>query len=204
MSATMTPAEEIARWHEARAASRERAAVGDRYGPSDTAIEKCKQDAAEHRRLAAMARQIEQSALRQAAEVARAHAREFTELARDTGYTTQDEAAQISECNSIAEEIEDLIVGDNTGEKLAELAALTENWDSHGGRAINRDVLSLLELLLTVPAQAVPGSDGSVQLEWHGLDWDVEIRFADERDGCVVIYDWYIGRVGGPEHSGDD
>ena len=155
----MTPAEEIARWHDAQAehhigmAERcrcEYCTLQD-VGRLDDADAHDRR-AAEHHRLARLARSL------------------------DTAATART--------------------------KLAELAALPENWDSHGGCPINRDVLSLLELLLTVPAKPVPSSTGAVQLEWHGQKWDVEITFLGGGDGGVELWDWYIGRVDGPEHSG--
>lgn len=86
---------------------------------------------------------------------------------------------------------------------LAHLAALPENWDSHGGRPIDRDVLDLLALLLTEPAQPVPLSSGGVQLEWHNGMWDVEIELAGDGQGGVRIKSLFIGRAGGRGHASD-
>jgi hypothetical protein len=62
---------------------------------------------------------------------------------------------------------------------------LPENWDSYGGKKINRDLinqsLSTLELIMgpVSPAPSVvPLRDGGLQLEWHRDQKDLEIMFS--------------------------
>jgi hypothetical protein len=62
--------------------------------------------------------------------------------------------------------------------------SLPENWDSYGGKKINRDMisqsLSILELIMDVDSPApsvVPLGDGGLQLEWHRKQQDLEIVF---------------------------
>jgi hypothetical protein len=67
--------------------------------------------------------------------------------------------------------------------KLAELSSLPPNWDSYGGRplspemhlAAGRLIAQIAEPGLPMPA-IVPTSDGSIQLEWHERDIDLELR----------------------------
>jgi hypothetical protein len=61
---------------------------------------------------------------------------------------------------------------------------LSENWDSYGGKPINRDLIkqSLDTLVLIMkgdsPAPAVvPLGDGGIQIEWHRKLQDLEIVF---------------------------
>lgn len=70
---------------------------------------------------------------------------------------------------------------------LRELSFLEEGWDSYGGRGITFDATySALDLLGhflapdAVPPFLVPGSDGSLQLEWHRLSGDLEIHLSPE------------------------
>jgi hypothetical protein len=64
------------------------------------------------------------------------------------------------------------------------IQSLTENWDSYGGREINRDLisqsLSVLGLIMAEASPApsvVPLGDGGLQLEWHRKQQDLEIAF---------------------------
>ncbi|MFY9855315.1 MAG: hypothetical protein WAK26_15700 [Terracidiphilus sp.] len=68
------------------------------------------------------------------------------------------------------------------------IQTLPENWDSYGGKKVNRDLisqsLSVLGLIMDVASPApsvVPLGDGGLQLEWHRNQQDLEITFpADE------------------------
>jgi hypothetical protein len=73
-------------------------------------------------------------------------------------------------------------------DRLAELVALPENWNSYGARRVDPAVArSTRELLLqTVRADTprpalVPTSHGGIQIEWHteGVDLEIEIPKAD-------------------------
>jgi hypothetical protein len=61
---------------------------------------------------------------------------------------------------------------------------LSENWDSYGGKAINRDLINqslftLGQIMKTdSPAPSVvPMGDGGIQIEWHRKQQDLEIVF---------------------------
>ncbi len=62
------------------------------------------------------------------------------------------------------------------------LLGLSDGWDSYGGLRPEPDVVirsdvigARLADLFSTPAQYVPCSDGSVQVEWHSDGWDVEV-----------------------------
>ncbi len=66
--------------------------------------------------------------------------------------------------------------------KLDELKELKAGWDSYNGLPIKQEAIDLaaqvygrLRPLLGIHAQPVPGSGGEVQVEWHELDYTVEI-----------------------------
>jgi hypothetical protein len=66
--------------------------------------------------------------------------------------------------------------------KLNELTALPVGWDGYAGRPVSFDsayfTVNMLERLNTdgVPVPSiVPGSDGSLQVEWHRKMFDVEL-----------------------------
>lgn len=69
--------------------------------------------------------------------------------------------------------------------RVNELLTLRANWDSYGGRPVSipaaMDAISWLSdsAVPGLPAPSVvPGSDGSIQLEWHIHDIDLEILFS--------------------------
>jgi hypothetical protein len=62
---------------------------------------------------------------------------------------------------------------------------LADNWDSYGGKKVNRNLigqsLSVLELIMDGASPApsiVPLGDGGIQIEWHRKQQDLEITFA--------------------------
>ncbi|MGB8478385.1 MAG: hypothetical protein WCE63_06045 [Acidobacteriaceae bacterium] len=65
---------------------------------------------------------------------------------------------------------------------------LSENWDSYGGKRINRDSINqslrTLAMIMKTDSPApsvVPLGDGGIQIEWHRRQQDLEIVFsADE------------------------
>lgn len=65
---------------------------------------------------------------------------------------------------------------------------LSDNWDSYGGKATNRDLIKQSLFILGLVMQSdspapsvVPMGDGGIQFEWHRRQQDLEIVFpADE------------------------
>lgn len=51
-------------------------------------------------------------------------------------------------------------------EKLNEMAALQEGWNSYKAKAISPEIIALVKKFLTEPA-IVPLSDGGILLEWQ-------------------------------------
>ena len=78
-----------------------------------------------------------------------------------------------------------------------ELLQLPEGWDSYGASLISEeaiagaaDVLVQLKLPLEAPEPSVvPGSSGSVQLEWHRYGADVEIHISSAGDATAFLSD---------------
>lgn len=67
-------------------------------------------------------------------------------------------------------------------ERFDELAALPRGWDGYDGHPVSFNCLFFTKILIerlyleSVPApQLVPGGDGTVQVEWHRNQFDVEI-----------------------------
>lgn len=64
---------------------------------------------------------------------------------------------------------------------------LVDNWDSYGGKAINRDLINQSLFMLGMVMQpnspapsVVPMSDGGLQIEWHRRQQDLEIVFTTD------------------------
>lgn len=79
---------------------------------------------------------------------------------------------------------------------LNDALAMSQNWDSYGGRTptMNAAVKAISWLLAVyrhgLPAPStVPGSDGSIQLEWHTRGIDLEVLFAPNRRTSFVFAD---------------
>ena len=75
--------------------------------------------------------------------------------------------------------------------KLSELAALPRGWDGYNsgpvGPAIIEFAVQLIDRLYVpglVAPQPVPGGDGTLQLEWHVNQFDLEI---DIRGPCQLV-----------------
>lgn len=88
---------------------------------------------------------------------------------------------------------------------LIGVQSLPDNWNSYGGRKINRDLirqsLSILEQIMdaTSPAPSiVPLDDGGLQFEWHRRQQDLEIAFP--ADDASQYY--YRNKVTGVEQDG--
>jgi hypothetical protein len=88
-----------------------------------------------------------------------------------------------------------------TVRSFVEIARLSENWDSYGGRAIERDlIVNALETLAVVmrdnfPAPSVvPLSDGGLQIEWHRKQKDLELVFSPDEEPYFFYYDKAAGK----------
>ncbi len=84
----------------------------------------------------------------------------------------------------------------------SEIQSLNDNWDSYGGKRINRDLIgSSLSILAQamedaspVPA-VVPLADGGLQLEWHRKQQDLEVVFPTD-DAPQFFYQNRVTGVG--------
>lgn len=72
--------------------------------------------------------------------------------------------------------------GDALTSRLNELTSLPKGWDGYAGRPVlfttARFAAELLERLYdaaVAPPSLVPGSDGTLQIEWHANQYDIEI-----------------------------
>lgn len=70
---------------------------------------------------------------------------------------------------------------------LVELTRLPRGWDSYGGRPLSSGLRAAAEELIrsiasveTPRPSIVPTADGSVQLEWHERDIDLELRLRSQ------------------------
>ncbi len=85
--------------------------------------------------------------------------------------------------------------------RFAELLALEQGWNSHGGRPIDPANVSIAgRFLATVmdpstPAPIiVPTGGGGLQLEWHRAGLDVELLFGEEDSPELYVADISSGR----------
>jgi hypothetical protein len=69
--------------------------------------------------------------------------------------------------------------------RLKELCELKTNWNGYGAGPVSAtaaflalDIAELLEGIFPVGWQAVPGTDGDIQLEIHNKGMDLEIHLA--------------------------
>lgn len=80
-------------------------------------------------------------------------------------------------------------------EKLGSLCALQENWDGYGGRTIAFENAQFARLLMKWFFDAgiedvpfiIPGTDGTLQLEWHYEDYSLEIDVEKPYKSHVLI-----------------
>jgi len=87
-------------------------------------------------------------------------------------------------------------------DRFDELTALPQGWDGYAGRPVSFNcaqfAANLLERLFveSVPApQIVPGDDGTLQIEWHQNQFDIEIDVLAPYDVCAVKRDLRTGLV---------
>lgn len=87
--------------------------------------------------------------------------------------------------------------GDGAGDKrdkaisdIAGFAALKSGWDSYSGKPITAAARSVATTVIKVAPQAVPMSNGGVQLEWHIPGTTVEIAIDPFGD---ITGDWGYG-----------
>ena len=94
-----------------------------------------------------------------------------------------------------------------TIEKLNELLSLEEDWDSYGGKRIREDcVIAAIRLLMdcmgdsSIMPLIVPGPKGTIQLEWHLNDIELEIECLGKVRG-MPLYDT-LGEIGNQRIEG--
>lgn len=76
--------------------------------------------------------------------------------------------------------------------KFSELLVLEQNWDGYEGGPLNSAVAEKAKSLLNrvycfgvIPPSLVPGGDGSLQIEWHVNNIDLEIDILEPEDITV-------------------
>ncbi|MYB37151.1 MAG: hypothetical protein F4Y26_07165 [Gammaproteobacteria bacterium] len=84
----------------------------------------------------------------------------------------------------------------SSSQRLAEIAALQEDWDSYGAPPISRARIEAVgDLIQTVadgrapPPTLVPTPDGSIQLEWHSHGVELEVQMLSESEMEVSFED---------------
>ena len=87
-------------------------------------------------------------------------------------------------------------------DRFDELTSLARGWDGYAGRPVSfhcaQFAANLIERLFVggVPApQLVPGGDGTLQIEWHRNQYDVEIDVLDTYDVLAVRRNITTGEV---------
>jgi hypothetical protein len=80
--------------------------------------------------------------------------------------------------------------------RLNELTALTHGWDGYQGVPVSWNcatfAANLLERIYVAGLSApslVPGSDGTIQIEWHKNDYDIEIDILGANKVIATKYD---------------
>lgn len=63
-----------------------------------------------------------------------------------------------------------------TAPDMSRFLALAQGWDSHDGEPIDPRAIEAVRVVIESTA-IVPTSRGGLQIEMHGLGWDVEIEF---------------------------
>lgn len=88
------------------------------------------------------------------------------------------------------------------GGKFNKLTALPPGWDGYTGRPVSftcaRFAAHLIERLFDdelPPPSLVPGSDGTLQFEWHMNGYDVEVDVLGEYNVLATRYDCLDGSV---------
>jgi hypothetical protein len=85
---------------------------------------------------------------------------------------------------------------DNVANKIIELLRLEPDWDTYGADSIDKHnaISSIYKLRKIIDFSAIspsviPVSNGSIQYEWHTLDFDLEIVFSTEEPHYLYYYD---------------
>ncbi|QUS56358.1 hypothetical protein [Pseudovibrio brasiliensis] len=80
--------------------------------------------------------------------------------------------------------------------RMNELCALEKGWDGYGGQPVSHHRMSFGANLLgsicsenTPTPSLVPGSDGTVQIEWHENFCDIELDILDAFEVSVYCHD---------------
>ncbi|MYE80694.1 MAG: hypothetical protein F4X36_02385 [Gammaproteobacteria bacterium] len=85
---------------------------------------------------------------------------------------------------------------DSTLKQLGRISELREDWDSYGARIITKSripqVYSLIQSVMDDRAPAptlIPTPDGSIQVEWHSYEVELEVLLTSDADLEVVFED---------------
>lgn len=80
--------------------------------------------------------------------------------------------------------------------RFQELVNLSFNWDGHGGQPVSFDIAMFAATVLNrlflekVPLPSlVPGTDGTLQIEWHYNGYDIELDILAPNDVVAYFYD---------------
>ena len=86
-------------------------------------------------------------------------------------------------------------------DRLSEVAALPEGWDGYDGKPVSLPIVQfacdLVDFLYLpgLPApQLVPGGDGTLQLEWHVNQYDLEIDILAPCQLAASLHDLESGK----------
>ena len=81
-------------------------------------------------------------------------------------------------------------------ERLQTIISLEENWDGYFGQPVNfsnasfaAEILNKLYLCGVSTPDLVPGSDGSLQIEWHEQDIDIELDIMNAGSVSAYLFD---------------
>ena len=75
-------------------------------------------------------------------------------------------------------------------QKLSELASLPSDWDGDDALPIHADAIAralVVCRMLSTPPEIVPLNNGTVQLEWHCHDYDLEIEVGKSRTAILLL-----------------
>jgi len=98
-------------------------------------------------------------------------------------YIAKENLKLVKDCKIVSEQIKPI------NEVLESFAELPEGWNGYTGAAPNNETIAkakeIASLLSEYSWQAVPGEDGSIQLECHTADYDIEIYVSVANENII-------------------